>query len=160
MKIINRRARYQYHFLEKIEAGIELTGPEVKSIIKGRMKLENSFVKIKDDQAWLVNAHIAPYQVARNQGLPLRLQRTLVSQREWFAQPFLLGCHSTAVCTHEFRLFHHISINNQLFDSFLFLPRAQVLDLFTHLSLQKFSIVVLRFRVKSTIQPDVEPRGL
>ncbi|HUV46758.1 MAG TPA: SsrA-binding protein, partial [Candidatus Bathyarchaeia archaeon] len=65
MKIINRKARYNYEILEQIEAGIILTGAEVKSVKKGQIKLEESFVRIDPDlQVWLINAHIHPYQFA------------------------------------------------------------------------------------------------
>ena len=57
----NRRATHDYTILEKLEAGIALTGAEIKSIRAGRMNLTESFVRIKDGQAWLVNAYIAPY---------------------------------------------------------------------------------------------------
>ena len=83
MKIVNRRAYHDYHILEKFEAGIELTGPEVKSIKGGRMSLENSFVKITDDQAFLVNAHIPPYQFADQRGYdPDRSRRLLLHKKE------------------------------------------------------------------------------
>ena len=54
MKVVNRRARHDYHLLEKFEAGIALTGAEVKSAKKGHLNLGESFVRIKDGQAWLV----------------------------------------------------------------------------------------------------------
>lgn len=83
MKIINRRAYYDYHLLEKFETGIELTGPEVKSVKKGRMSLKTSFVQIKDDQAYLVNAHIPPYEFARQRNYePTRTRRLLLHKKE------------------------------------------------------------------------------
>ncbi len=63
-KIINRRASYDYQILEKFEAGIVLTGSEVKSVRNGHLKLEESFVRLKDHEAWLFNAHIHPYSFA------------------------------------------------------------------------------------------------
>ena len=57
----NRRASHDYTILDKLEAGIALTGAEIKSIRAGRVTLNESFVRIKDGQAWLVNAYIAPY---------------------------------------------------------------------------------------------------
>lgn len=64
-KIFNRRARYDYQLLEKFEAGIALTGPEVKSVRAGHLHLEEAFVQIRDNEAWLFNAHIHPYKFAR-----------------------------------------------------------------------------------------------
>lgn len=83
MKIVNRRAYHDYHLLEKFEAGIELTGPEVKSIKSGRMSLENSFVQIKDEEAFLLNAHIPPYEFAHQRNYdPTRTRRLLLHKKE------------------------------------------------------------------------------
>ena len=60
MKIYNRRARQKYHLIEKVEAGIVLTGSEIKSIRASRANLSESFARIKDDEIFLVNAHINP----------------------------------------------------------------------------------------------------
>lgn len=86
MRIVNRRAYHDYHILEKFEVGIELTGPEVKSVKNGRMSLSNSFVKIKDGQAFLVNAHIPPYQFANQRNYePVRSRRLLLHKKETLA---------------------------------------------------------------------------
>jgi len=83
MKIINRRAYHDYQILAKLEAGIELTGPEVKSIKAGRIKLENSFVQIKDSQAFLVNAQIPSYKFASQKNYDsLRPRRLLLHKKE------------------------------------------------------------------------------
>jgi SsrA-binding protein len=58
----NPRAKYDYHILEKFEAGLVLAGHEVKSIKTGRMSLKGAYVTIKDEEAWLINAQISPYQ--------------------------------------------------------------------------------------------------
>lgn len=58
----NRRARFDYHILETIEAGIELHGHEVKSVKSGRMNLVASYGVIRGGEAWLLNADIPPYQ--------------------------------------------------------------------------------------------------
>ena len=58
----NKRAKYDYNILETYEAGIELLGFEVKSIKSGRINLSGSYVVIKENQAWLINADIPPYQ--------------------------------------------------------------------------------------------------
>jgi SsrA-binding protein len=59
----NRKARFNYEFLEKYEAGIELLGVEVKSVRGGQMSLEGAFVIIRGGEAYLINANIPPYQV-------------------------------------------------------------------------------------------------
>lgn len=61
MRIFNKRARLKYHILEKVEAGIVLTGAEIKSIRAGRVDLSESFAKIKNSEVFLENAHINPW---------------------------------------------------------------------------------------------------
>lgn len=58
----NRRARFDYEILETYEAGIELTGQEVKSMKSGQFNLNGSHVILKNGEAWLLNAQIPPYQ--------------------------------------------------------------------------------------------------
>jgi SsrA-binding protein len=58
----NRRAYFDYSILETYEAGVELLGFEVKAIKSGRINLAGSYVIIRDNQAWLLNADIPPYQ--------------------------------------------------------------------------------------------------
>ena len=58
----NKRAHFDYEILETYEAGIELLGFEVKSVRKGSMSLRSSFVTLKDNQLWLTNAIISPFQ--------------------------------------------------------------------------------------------------
>ena len=57
----NRRARRDYEILETFEAGIVLTGTEVKSVRQRRIQLQESHVEIRDAEAWLLGAHISPY---------------------------------------------------------------------------------------------------
>ena len=57
----NKRATFDYEILERFEAGIALTGQEVKSVRTGHMKLQGAFVQIRDGEMWLKNAFIAPY---------------------------------------------------------------------------------------------------
>ena len=57
----NRRVSHDYTILEKLEAGIALSGGEIKSVRAGRATLTESFVRIKNGQAWLINTYIAPY---------------------------------------------------------------------------------------------------
>lgn len=77
-KIVNRRAYYDYQLLEEFEAGIALAGPEVKSVKAGQMSLAESFVRIKDGEAWLHNAHIHPYPFADNRDYDPRRPRKLL----------------------------------------------------------------------------------
>ncbi|MEK7212712.1 MAG: SsrA-binding protein SmpB, partial [Patescibacteria group bacterium] len=58
----NRRARFDYEILETYEAGLELSGPEVKSTKNGRLDLSGSYALIRNGQAWLINSKIPPYQ--------------------------------------------------------------------------------------------------
>lgn len=82
-KIINRRARYDYHLLEKFEAGIVLAGAEVKSVKAGKMNLSESFVRIIGGEAWLLNAYINPYSFADNQDYdPKRSRKLLLHKNE------------------------------------------------------------------------------
>ena len=83
MKIINRKASFEYQLLDKIETGISLTGPEVKSIKGKRLIFDDSFVRLKDGEAWLCNAHVAPYSYADNRDYdPRRNRRLLLHRRE------------------------------------------------------------------------------
>jgi len=59
--VTNRRALRNYHVLERIEAGIELTGTEVKSIRAGRVSLDESFARVEKGQVILYNMHVSPY---------------------------------------------------------------------------------------------------
>jgi SsrA-binding protein len=57
----NRRARHDYHLLERIEAGLVLTGTEVKSLREGRAELARAYADVRDGEAWLVGSHIPVY---------------------------------------------------------------------------------------------------
>src|ERR1051325_8108284 len=59
--VTNRAAFHEYHILEKYEAGIALTGTEVKSVRAGAIQLKESYVAVRDGEAWLFNAHISQY---------------------------------------------------------------------------------------------------
>lgn len=79
----NRRAAHDYHILETEEAGIALSGTEVKAIRSGKVQLKDSFVEFRDGQAWLVNAHISPYSHGnRENHLPDRDRRLLLKRRQ------------------------------------------------------------------------------
>jgi SsrA-binding protein len=58
----NRRARHEYTLLDRYEAGLVLTGTEVKSLRQGRAQIRQAYADIRDDEAWLVGLHIAPYE--------------------------------------------------------------------------------------------------
>ncbi len=58
----NRRAKFDYHILEKFEAGLILAGYEVKAVKKGHMSLKGSYVTINQGEVWLINSLISPYQ--------------------------------------------------------------------------------------------------
>jgi SsrA-binding protein len=58
----NRRARHEYHILETVEAGLVLTGTEVKSIRAGGVSLSEAYARFRDDEAWLLGMHIPPYK--------------------------------------------------------------------------------------------------
>lgn len=83
MKITNRRATHDYKILDTYEAGIILTGAEVKSVKGGRCSLEGSFVKIIGHEIYLVNAQIFPYPYARPEGYdPKRTRKLLLHKKE------------------------------------------------------------------------------
>ena len=81
---INRRARRDYEILETFEAGMELKGFEVKAIKTGHINLAGSFVVIKKNEAWLLNANIPPYQPANTPEDydPQRTRKLLLSAAE------------------------------------------------------------------------------
>lgn len=79
----NRSAFHDYHISDKYEAGIALTGTEVKSVMDGRVQLKESYVAVRDDEAWLFNAHISPYSHGnRENHEPLRTRKLLLHRRE------------------------------------------------------------------------------
>lgn len=82
MRIENRKVRYDYEVLERFEAGIDLLGPEVKSVREGKVSLNEAFVHIRDNQAYLVNAHIHPYQNSQETISPTRSRKLLLHKKE------------------------------------------------------------------------------
>lgn len=79
----NRSATFEYHLSSRIEAGIALTGPEVKSARQGRVNLKEAFIRIRDGEAFLHGCHISPYTHSRTEGTdPLRTRRLLLHARE------------------------------------------------------------------------------
>jgi SsrA-binding protein len=79
----NRSAFHNYHISDKYEAGIALTGTEVKSVMGGRIQLKESYVAVRDGEAWLFNAHISPYSHGnRENHEPVRTRKLLLHRRE------------------------------------------------------------------------------
>jgi SsrA-binding protein len=80
---LNRQAQYFYHLLEKFEAGIELTGTEVKSIRQGKANLKDSYAVARQGEIWMIDCHISPYPAGsyRNHD-PLRERRLLLRRPE------------------------------------------------------------------------------
>lgn len=79
----NRKARHDYHIEDTIEAGIVLTGTEIKSIRAGRMNLQDSFAQVRNGEVWLVGAHISPYTHGNRENHdPLRDRKLLLHRRE------------------------------------------------------------------------------
>ena len=79
----NRRARHDYDILERLEAGIRLTGSEVKSLRAGRASLTEAFARIRDGEAWLEGMHIPPYEQGQTRGYdPIRPRKLLLHRRE------------------------------------------------------------------------------
>lgn len=84
MTITNRRARYEYHILETFEAGIMLTGPEVKSVRLGQANLAEAHCIIRNGRALLIGCHISPYKPAamNNPTDPTRSRQLLLHRQE------------------------------------------------------------------------------
>jgi SsrA-binding protein len=79
----NRRARHEYHIHECFEAGLALTGTEVKAARSGKVQLREGFVEIRDGEAFLVGVHISPYSHGnRENHLPDRPRKLLLKKRE------------------------------------------------------------------------------
>ncbi len=80
---VNRKAYHDYHILESLEAGIVLTGSEIKSIRAGRVNIRDAYAKPEGDELWLVNAHIAAYEAASRFGHePNRPRKLLLHRRQ------------------------------------------------------------------------------
>ena len=83
MEIVNRQARYNYQIFDTFEAGIVLTGTEIKSIRKGMFNLKDSFAKIEDGEVFLYNMHISPYEQGnRFNHEPERVRKLLLKKQE------------------------------------------------------------------------------
>ena len=81
--VTNRKAFHDYHILESIEAGIALTGTEIKSIRAGRVNLRDGYARVQGREAWLYNVHISPYdQGNRYNHEPTRPRKLLLHRGE------------------------------------------------------------------------------
>ncbi len=79
----NKKAHFNYEILEKIEAGLSLKGTEVKSIRNKNVSIGESYAQIKDDEAFLYNLHISPYEQGnRENHEPKRVRKLLLHKRE------------------------------------------------------------------------------
>jgi SsrA-binding protein len=79
----NKKAFHDYFILQKLEAGIELTGTEVKSLRDGKANLKDSYVIVKGNQAFLLGAHVSPYSHGNIQNHePERTRKLLLHKRE------------------------------------------------------------------------------
>jgi len=80
---VNRKAYHDYHILETMEAGLVLTGTEIKSIRSGRVNIRDAYAKPETGELWLVNAHIASYQAASHfNHEPNRPRKLLLHRRQ------------------------------------------------------------------------------
>ena len=82
--IINRRVNREYEILEKYEAGIQLTGSEIKSLRIGKANIGDSYADPRDEELWLINCHISEYTHSSNQKdfSPLRPRKLLLHKKE------------------------------------------------------------------------------
>jgi len=80
---VNRKAYHDYHILESMEAGIALTGTEIKSIRAGRVNIRDAYARPENGELWLFNAHIAGYQAgSRYNHEPNRPRKLLLHRRQ------------------------------------------------------------------------------
>ena len=79
----NRHAGHNYHLLERLEAGLALTGTEVKAAKSGKIQLKDSFAEVEHNEAWLMNAHISQYSHGnRENHEPTRRRKLLLHRAE------------------------------------------------------------------------------
>ena len=79
----NRKAYHDYHIDETHEAGVVLTGTEIKSVRAGSVNLRDSYAQVRNGEMWLMNVHIAPYEPASRQNVdPYRERKMLMHRKE------------------------------------------------------------------------------
>lgn len=81
MEIKNRKAYFDYFIETEIESGIVLTGTEIKSIRKGSANLKDTYARIKNDEVFIINMYIAPYEEGNRFNVPERRERKLLLKR-------------------------------------------------------------------------------
>lgn len=83
IEIVNRKARHEYFIEETYEAGICLSGTEVKSIRLGKASIQEAYAKVENGEVWLVNMYVAPYEQGTRYNLdPLRPRKLLLHKHE------------------------------------------------------------------------------
>lgn len=81
--IVNKKAKFNYEFVQTYTAGIQLFGTEIKAIREGKINLTDGFCYFKNDELWIKNIHISPYKMGTyNNHEPLRLRKLLLNRRE------------------------------------------------------------------------------
>ena len=88
VKATNRKARHDYFIQDTLEAGISLRGSEIKSIRAGQISIKEAYVKIDGENAWLVNAHISPYDPASRENHDPKRQRQLLLHKKEIRRMF------------------------------------------------------------------------
>jgi len=79
----NRKAYHEYHIVQSVEAGIALTGSEIKSVREGKISLGDAYVRPENGELWLMNTHIARYDSASYMGHdPVRPRKLLLHRKE------------------------------------------------------------------------------
>jgi len=78
----NRRARFEYHILESMEAGIVLTGTEIKSVREGGVSISEAYARLRDGELWLLGMHIPPYKQGSFSNVDPNRPRKLLLHRE------------------------------------------------------------------------------
>lgn len=81
IEIKNRKAYFDYFIESEIEAGIVLTGTEIKSIRKGSANLKDTYARIKNDEVFIINMYIAPYEEGNRYNVPERRERKLLLKK-------------------------------------------------------------------------------
>lgn len=83
LHIVNRRASFEYHILQKYQAGIQLLGTEIKSVRAGNVNMTDAFCFFKDDELYIRNMHIGTFkQASYNNHEPLRMRKLLLKKTE------------------------------------------------------------------------------
>ena len=83
INIVNRKARFEYKFLDTYTAGMILTGTEIKSLREGRINLQEAFCVFQDEELYIKQMHISPYtEGSYNNHEPTRMRKLLLSKKE------------------------------------------------------------------------------